>query len=521
MKPPPCASRFNRPDPATPRKSSGFVKWIRYGRAGLAALMFTCPGLADIPAGTLLEVRLLTSLSSYRSKPGAEVQAFLVAPGCPDGLPAGTVIRGNVKRVSKVGLGLIHESASLDLEFTQVRLPDGQAYPLRAHLTSVDNAREHVNRHGSIRGIRATASLSNRMASKILFAVDDHPLFLLPMLAVETLLFRFPDPEIDYAPGTEMHLELEEPINTPTSCACVLADESERAKESPELQDLIAGLPSWTYSRRQHEPEDPTNLVFIASQDELDRAFMAGGWTGAQGISRASGLQAVRAVAERHGYSDAPMRTLLLDGAEPDINRQKTLNTFNKRHHLRMWKRAEEWHGRPVWASAATRDIAISFSLRQFEFTHQIQSDLDVERDKVVSDLVFTGCVDSVTYVVRADFAPASGHEGRRGVTTDARVAVVELNSCHAPREGPGMATENPDPPLAIRLIRRVTLTLRSHLIRDNIYWKYGEGAWMTFRAVRNCIQGRLAERRTDRLARARASSDAQPIESRSAFARN
>ena len=485
-------------------------------------LLFSSTALADIPAGTVLEVRLLTSLSSYRSKPGADVQAFVVAPGCPDGLPAGTVIRGNVKRVSKVGLGLIHESASLDLEFTQVRLPDGQTYPLRAHLTSVDNAREHVNRRGSIRGIRATASLSNRMASKILFAVDDHPLFLLPMLAVETLLFRFPDPEIDYAPGTEMHLEVEERISTTgSSPVCAVADEGARADGSPELQDLIAGLPFWTYSKRQHEPEDPTNLVFIASQDELDRAFIAGGWTGAQGISRATGLQAVRAVAERRGYSDAPMRTLLLDGAEPDINRQKTLNTFNKRHHLRMWKRPEQWHGRPVWASAATRDIAISFSLRQFEFTHQIQSDLDVERDKVVSDLVFTGCVDSVTYVRRTDFAPSSGHEGRRGVTTDARVAVVELNSCRAPREGPGMATENPEPPLAIRLIRRVTLTLRSHLIRDNIYWKYGEGAWMTFRAVRNCIQGRLAERRTDRLARARATSDAQPIESRSAFAGN
>jgi len=187
MKPPPCASRFSRPDAATPRKSSGFVKWIRFGPAGLAALLFSSTALADIPAGTVLEVRLLTSLSSYRSKPGAEVQAFVVAPGCPDGLPAGTVIRGNVKRVSKVGLGLIHESASLDLEFTDLRLPDGQTYPLRARLTGVDNAREHVNRRGSIRGIRATASLSNRMASKILFAVDDHPLFLLPMLAVETL----------------------------------------------------------------------------------------------------------------------------------------------------------------------------------------------------------------------------------------------------------------------------------------------------------------------------------------------
>jgi len=215
------------------------------------------------------------------------------------------------------------------------------------------------------------------------------------------------------------------------------------------------------------------------------------------------------------------MRPLLLDGAEPDMNRQKTLNTLTKRHHLRMWKRPEQWHGRPIWASAATRDIGITFSLRLFEFTHQIQSDVDVERDKVVSDLVFTGCVDSVTYVRRRDLAPASGLEGRRGVTSDARVAVVELNSCYAPRESSGIATENPEPTLAFRLIRRVTLTLRSHLIRDNIFWKYGEGAWMTFRAARNCIQGRLTERRIERLARARATSDAQPIEPRSAFAGN
>jgi hypothetical protein len=521
MKLPPCASQFSRPDAAFRRTNSRFATWIRYGHTGLAALVLAGRALAGIPAGTVLEVRLLTSMSSYGSKPGTEVQAFVVAPGCPDGLPAGTIIRGNVKHVSKVGLGLIHESASLDLEFSDLSLPDGQTFPLRARLIGVDNAREHVNRRGSIRGIRATASLSNRMASKILFAVDDHPLFLLPMLAVETVLFRFPDPEMDYAPGTEMHLELEDPINTGTSRACAAANESARADESPELQDLIAGLPSWTYSKRKHEPEDPTNLVFVGSQDELDRAFAAGGWTGAQNISRATGLRAVRAVAERRGYSDAPMRSLLLDGVEPDINRQKTLNTFTKRHHLRMWKRPEQWHGRPIWASAATRDIAIIFSLRQFEFTHQIQSDVDAERDKVVSDLVFTGCADSVTYVRRPDLAPASGREGRRGVTTDARVAVVELNSCQEPREGRGMATENPEPPLAFRLIRRVTLTLRSHLIRDNIFWKYGEGAWMTYRAVRSCIQGRLTERHIERLARARATSDAQPIEPGSAFVEN
>ena len=130
------------------------------------------------------------------------------------------------------------------------------------------------------------------------------------------------------------------------------------------------------------------------------------------------------------------MRTLLLDGAEPDFTYQKSLNTFAKRHHLRVWRRPEEWQGRTIWASAATRDIGATFSVRPFGFTHQIEDQVDLERDKVVSDLVFTGCAASVSYVHRA-FDYRSGPDYRRGVSTDSRVAVVELNACQAPRRAP------------------------------------------------------------------------------------
>ena len=473
-----------------------------------------------MPAGTVLEVRLLTSLSSYRTKTGANVEGLVVTPGCPDGLPPGTIVRGLLKSVHKVGLGLVHESASMDLDFNELRLPGGQTYPLTARLKSVENAREHVNRNGSIRGIRATASLSNRMSSRILFAVDDHPLFLIPLLAVETILFRFPDPEIDYGPGTELRLELDEPLAIGTAPLCAAPEERERPDGSIEFQNLLAGIPYWTYSR-QGEPADPTNLIFIGSQEEIDRAFAVAGWTGSQSISKSSGLQAVRAVAETRGYADAPMRTLLLDGAEPDVSRQKALNTFTKRHHLRMWKRPEQWNGRTVWVSAATRDIAITFSLRSFDFTHQIQSEVDLERDKVVSDLVFTGCVAAVSYTRRPEVGRIPEFEGRRGLTTDSRIAVVELNSCESPHQFTGPATENIPPRLAVRCIRRVTLTLRSHLIRDNIYWKYGEGAWMLFRAVRSMVEGRIIEHRAEALARNRVSPDPPPVESRVGFVGN
>ena len=60
MKLPPCAFHLSRTDAAFRKTKFRFAGWIGYGLAGLAALVLACPVLADIPAGTVLEVRLLT-----------------------------------------------------------------------------------------------------------------------------------------------------------------------------------------------------------------------------------------------------------------------------------------------------------------------------------------------------------------------------------------------------------------------------------------------------------------------------
>jgi hypothetical protein len=230
---------------------------------------------------------------------------------------------------------------------------------------------------------------------------------------------------------------------------------------------------------------DPTNLVFIGSAEDLDRAFSAAGWTGSQSQSKGAGLRAVRAIAESHAFAGAPMRTLLLDGAEPDINRQKALNTFAKRDHVRMWKRADQWQGQTVWASAATRDVGVNFSLR-YGFTHEIQNEVDLERDRVVSDLLFTGCVASVSYVSRPQAGPSIEDEGRKGVSTDGRVAVLALNSCETPRQSSAIQFQNLQIPLAVRCVRRATLVARNHVLRDHLLWRRAEAAWMAYRIIRN-----------------------------------
>jgi len=448
-------------------------------------------------SGTAVEVRLLNPVSSYTSKTGTQIEALLATPLCANSIqmvPEGAVVRGRVSRVHRVGIGLIHETALLDLDFNEMRFPDGRSYPLETRLVGVDSARERVDSHGGIHGIRATAALGNRAGQRLAFAAFGNPLLMLPAFAVSTALFRFPDPEISYPEGTELYLEASftESLAGLTPCTY---PQPESSPEVAQLHRLVAALPAWSYSMRQRQPMDLVDLVFVGSADELARAFTAAGWSGARGNSVGAGFGAIRAIATDSAYAQAPMRTLLLEGAGPDFTYQKSLNTFAKRHHLRVWKRPEEWQGRTVWASAATRDIAATFSVRPFGFTHQIEDQVDLERDKVVSDLVFTGCAASVSYVRRAsDYR--SGLDYRRGVNTDSRVAVVELNACRAPRRSPAAETTAPRPRTFARGVRRVLLTARNHFIRQNIYWESADAARMGWLTLRNWRQSALDERR-------------------------
>jgi hypothetical protein len=466
--------------------------------SGLPVLL-AAPLAPVMPPPTAITARLLTPLFSYYSKPGDPIEAALVSPVCFGGatLPVGASLRGHVKRVRRVGLGIQHETAAMELAFARLGLPDGASYPVEARLTAINNARERVDRHGVIRGIRATDSLSSRFSSRLLFAAHAHPAVLIPALIFETWMFHFPEPEIEYHAGAELHLDVHFPDAMGTASACPQKEPAPELRE--EAQNLLAAVPTWSYSKRQPQPMDPINLLFVGSRADVEAAFRAAGWSGSRPNSLRTGFQAVRAIAENRGYSDAPMRTLLLDGLEPDLRVQESLDTFGQRDHLRVWRREAEWHGEPVWAAAATHDIAATFSTRPFGFTHSIQSNLDIERDKVVRDLEFTGCVDDVIYSRRPESARDGSREYRKGLETDARVAVIVFNSCTDPRSFPIALGEEETLPLETRLVRRVTLTARNHLIRDNLVWRTGDAARLTWHAFRTWENDRKNEQRIAR----------------------
>jgi hypothetical protein len=138
-----------------------------------------------------------------------------------------------------------------------------------------------------------------------------------------------------------------------------------------------------------------------------------------------SKLETARALIADRGYKEGPMSVLLLENRPPDMSWQKGNNTFARRHHLRIFRRPDLFNGKPVWVCSSTHDIGINFSDRDSTFIHRVDSSIDKERAKVVSDLLFTGLVKSLALVDRPDVPTELSNATGDALTTDGRMAVL------------------------------------------------------------------------------------------------
>jgi hypothetical protein len=447
--------------------------------------------IRQVPAGTPLHLRLTTPVGSYASRAGAPVRAVLIAPVMAGGemvLPEASTLSGTVKSVRRVGLGVWHETASLSLEFSGVTLPDGENFPISARVAQVDNGRERVDQDGSIRGVRATRSLTYRASGYIRTALQWEVHAAIAVWAIKALVREVPEPEIYYPAGVELTLALTEPLVSAPYPEAVQAPRRLTEDERAQMDSLVAGIPYRAYAPVSGRPSDLTNVLLVGSRDQLAAAFVAAGWVEARAASLRSSLTGIRAVAEGLGYRAAPMSALLFHDAEPDWSWQKSFNDVSKRHHIRLWNLSETWDGDEVWIGAATRDIDFAYLRPGHPFTHRIEENVDSEREKVVHDLVFTSCVDLTDGLER----PSMPHFATNGtgdrMHTDTRLAVIRLNGCAAPRipalpmDAAGVAAHGNK---VERFVRREILSARSDLLRDNPYFRGYEGARWLIAAMR------------------------------------
>jgi LssY-like putative type I secretion system component LssY len=380
-------------------------------------------GAASLPSGTEIQIRLTSALNTATAKADQRFDAVVIAPvvvGARIAMAAGAKVSGHIVDVKAANQ--TDQQASLTLAFDQIG--DGaRRVNLSAKVAGVDNARESVDADGQIIGIKASETGSARLNQGINKVTEKYPGLGDILGTVKQAVVKDADANIDYEPGVEMTIALTKPLEWTGSAA---GPNVKAIQPEDALARLVEVQPFRTVAEKPPSPSDITNLMFLGSQRQVEAAFEKAGWTRADQLNSKSKLETFRAMTEDRGYKEAPVSVLFLNGAPPDLVFEKLNDTFNSRHHLRIWHRADRFNGQEVWVCAATHDTGIDFSEQNRTFSHKIDPRIDLERAKVVNDLLFTGLAQGLSLVSRDLPAGMSNATGDR-IQTDGGMAVIEF----------------------------------------------------------------------------------------------
>ena len=392
------------------------------GRSGFSAP--EAPNTLDV--GKKIYIRLEMIISTRTSHLNQPVTARVVRDivnGQWVLIPIGSEVTGKIAKIIPPATPSDH--ARLMIKFTQLTIPRHPSVAITAHVTDVENARETVLPDGTIQGIlekNAAAGRVDGIFDKLGSAGDQ-------MTKVSSKTLGKVDTAIEYPAGTDLALTLDQPLTVDSPSPPTTATQI-----SPSLaaavQNLLSSAPQRVQSKSK-KPGDPLNLIIVGSLEQILAAFKQAGWSEAGKLGTKSAVGTVRAMASDNGYENAPVSQLYLFGRVEDLAFEKALNTFLKRHHLRLWRTLITTpNGRAIWIGAATHDIGLDVHLRVV--SHEIDPDLDVERAKAGADLMAGGLVTAETLVSRPN--PLTEGKTATGGTwkTDGQLLVVVLKTSSA-----------------------------------------------------------------------------------------
>jgi hypothetical protein len=395
---------------------------------------------ADLTPGQTIDIRLTTPASSDGSRTGDPIEGVVTYPLCANGewlackpdqllLPPGTKVNGTVLFAQKAPDK--YWRPRLVLDFSNVVYKDGKTSPLYTRVIDVDNARETV-RNNEILGIiqpHVTGKVSIAFAA--LGAINPIAGFTINgVRAVYGLSIRR---EILFPAGTDVQVQIVRPSmlteKYPWKAWPTLP-------VTPKLRTLVEHAPMRTHTANG-TASDVTNLMFLGTREEIMSAFNEAGWFEAVPSGFGSNMKVVQATLRQTGYSNAPVSTLMINDRPPDLVFQKSLDTFAKRHHIRIWKLASTYEGREVWVGAATHDIAVEHTKTMTKWTHRIDPHIDRERDWVESDLLFIGSATGYVDINRPNAPHNAANATGDDIVSDGVMSVVQVGPAHDRPVGP------------------------------------------------------------------------------------
>jgi len=402
---------------------------------------------ADLTPGATMSIRLLGPVYSDRSRTGDPVEAVVTYPVCKNGeqvacnpgellVPPGTRVNGTVLFAAKAPDK--YSRPRLVLDFSNIMHKGGQKTPLYARVLDIDNARETV-RNNEILGIvqpHASTKVSLAMAA----VSASNPIAGYTIKGVQTVYGLSIRREVLFPAGTDMQVQVVR--------ASMLREKEQwpgwpRLESTPELTQLVVSAPMRSYTK-DNVLSDPTNLMFLGTQQQLVSAFGESGWIEAGNLGLKSAAMVAQATVRQTGVKNAPVSSLYVQGRLPDLVFQKSLDTFAKRHHIRIWKLSSSYQGQEVWVGAATHDIATENSRAYTKWTHRIDPHIDRERDWVETDLLFSGTATGYLDIDRPNAPKKLSNATGDDIVTDGKMTVVKLGPARplpAPGSVPSLAT--------------------------------------------------------------------------------
>lgn len=187
----------------------------------------------------------------------------------------------------------------------------------------------------------------------------------------------------------------------------------------------IARSPRHAITSTGHQG-DAINVAFIGDEESLHRTLALAGWYAADPITLKTSARIAADCVLHKPYPHAPVSDLYVWGRVQDAAFEQPVGRSpNQRHHVRFWRSREvDAEGRPLWLGSATFDQRVEISRTTGGFTHQINPEIDKERDKLLLDTVAADAINGYYWVDGFQSQAEGKNGGGDPYQTDQRLAV-------------------------------------------------------------------------------------------------
>jgi LssY C-terminus len=358
------------------------------------------PATLTIPDGTLIKLRLAENVSSAHARVGDSLNFVVVRDVSVEGfsvIPAGTIAHGWVTAVK--GRRFLGIGGKVGLKLDSLELISGDRIGLRAHM--------------EVKGRSRTKLMAAAMIATGFIFLPAAPVFLLTRGHDSTVV-----------KSTEITAQIDGAALVPS------AGLQGSRESSSELGEMMDYLPPRVFSGEGREG-DMVNLVFVGQQEDLQQAFERAGWVK---TDKWKPIFVWHLLRHRTSDTQLPMARFYLFGRVQDYSYAlpDPDAIMSRRHHLRIWKTGYTIDGTPIWAGAATHDVAIEIAKRGRLINHRIDAAVDTERDFVGTDLTNTSSVSRQEYLHSADPVFQAQTASGESYHSDSRILLLDLHPANS-----------------------------------------------------------------------------------------